>query len=305
MLSTCKSCSIVPLYTWPVVLACLESRTCERGYFHGWASLTFIRQEVKRRENGRQKSRPRETINRNWGLHLRCCWGIQLNLIIPISLSGAELCWQACFLFSSPQVAGLAHLWIAAGNVTRNGWVPAAKVATMLCKITCHPLKSLSCKGPLGKAISQKCGNPVPAELVTKSKYLFILDVGLFVIIFVPAWAGRPCTCPVVKVRLSSVLLITAICICIWSLLIHRQPPPCEHHLDAAKTVLWPHCTFLNNHVVSSSWSPSSCHYLLGFIFANYFYIGCICAEVPACCLSPAWDKERRHCELQYSGSST
>lgn len=94
-------------------------------------------------------------------------------------------------------------------------------------------------------------------------------------------------------------------CVCTYSLLMHRQPLLYEHHPGMAKTVLWPHCTFLNNHVVSSSWSPSSCHYSLGFIFTNHFYIGCICAEVSACCLSPAWDKERRHCELQYSGSST
>lgn len=70
----------------------------------------------------------------------------------------------------------------------------------MLCKVTCHPLKPLSYKGPLGKALSQKHGNLVPAELITKSKYLFILDGGLFVIIFVPAWAGRPCTCLEVEV---------------------------------------------------------------------------------------------------------
>lgn len=113
-----------------------------------------------------------------------------------------------------------------------------AKMARMLCKTACHPLKPLSCQGLPSKAISQKHGHLVPAELVTKGKHLFVLSVGLFVIISVLAWAGRPCTYLLVEVRFSSVLLIPAICIRIWSWLIYGQPPPCEHHLGVAKTVL-------------------------------------------------------------------
>lgn len=167
----------------------------------------------------------------------------------------------------------------------RNGWVPAAERVRMLCKITCRPLEPLSCKEPLGKAIFQKQGKLVPA--VTKSKYVFILD-GAY--LWLSLWwfgLGDHVRVSGDGETLLSVLILD-ICICILSLLICRQPPPCEHYLDVAKTVLWPHCTRLNIHVLSSSWNPSSCHYLLGFIIANHFYIGCACAEVSACCLSPA-----------------
>lgn len=68
----------------------------------------------------------------------------------------------------------------------------------------CLPsIQPFSCKGPLSKAISWKHGTLFPAELVTKTKYLFIQDVGFFVIIFVPACAGRPYTCLVVRMTLS------------------------------------------------------------------------------------------------------
>lgn len=69
-------------------------------------------------------------------------------------------------MFSSPQVAGLAHLLISAGN---DIWLStSSRDGRMLCKIACHPLKLLSCKAPLGNAISQMLGSVVLAELVIK-----------------------------------------------------------------------------------------------------------------------------------------
>lgn len=98
-------------------------------------------------------------------------------------------------------------------------------------------------------------------------------------IVFEPAWPWRLHNSLVVMM-----LLITAICICICSLLIYRKCPPYDHHLDVAKMVLWPRCTFLNNHVISSM-KPIKLSLLISVYFhKSFLHRMCMCWGV---CLLP------------------
>lgn len=72
-------------------MACFLSSICKGRFSDCWTSLTFIRYEVKKRKIKDGRDRSRVTVNRNGCLHLMCCWDIQPNLLIPMSLSGAKL----------------------------------------------------------------------------------------------------------------------------------------------------------------------------------------------------------------------